>query len=123
MKYYGSREISLETIKIETREKMNNISNSKEKKKKRRKKRDNENELELEIIKKSNEIYENTQIQRERCLQIYTILRQNIQNSILSSYHNSGFFWEHYDDVSGKGTRGHPFSGWTSLIINIMAEI
>ena len=62
MKYYGSREISLETIKIETREKMNNISNSKEKKKKRRKKRDNENELELEIKKKSNEIYENTQI-------------------------------------------------------------
>ena len=93
------------------------------KKKKRRKKRDNENELELEIIKKSNEIYENTQIQRERCLQIYSLLRQNIQNSILSSYHNSGFFWEHYDDVSGKGTRGHPFSGWTSLIINIMAEI
>ena len=30
---------------------------------------------------------------------------------------------EHYDDLTGKGTRGHPFNGWSALIFNIRHEI
>jgi mannosyl-oligosaccharide glucosidase len=34
--------------------------------------------------------------------------------------------WEQYggrDEEEGKGQRSHPFSGWTSLVVNIMAEL
>jgi mannosyl-oligosaccharide glucosidase len=54
---------------------------------------------------------------------VYNRLRANVQNNVLSNYHQTGYFWEHYDDVDGRGTRGHPFSGWTTLVLNIMAEI
>ena len=103
----------------ETREKIKNSRDKNGKKKKRKKNIDNESEISL----KSEEAYELCKIQQERSLRLYNSLRKNLQNSILSSYHKSGFFWEHYEDISGNGTRGHPFSGWTSLIINIMAEI
>ena len=119
LKYYGSEKISIETIMEETREKIINTQNKNGKKKKRKKNIDNESE----IVQKSEKAYELCKIQQERSLRIYNLLRKNLQNSILSSYHDSGFFWEHYEDVSGSGTRGHPFSGWTALIINIMAEI
>jgi mannosyl-oligosaccharide glucosidase len=49
-------------------------------------------------------------------------LRNNVQNTILKSYHKTNYFWEQYKDINGEGMRGHPFSGWTALIINIMAE-
>ena len=42
--------------------------------------------------------------------------------TILTEYDSTGYFWEQYDDVNGRGMRGHPFTGWTSLVLNIMAE-
>lgn len=54
---------------------------------------------------------------------VYNRLRANVQNNVLSNYHKTGYFWEHYDDVDGRGTRGHPFSGWTALVLNVMAEV
>ena len=41
---------------------------------------------------------------------------------VLGEWERSGFLWEHYDDKSGRGLRSHPFTGWTSLILNVMAE-
>ena len=43
--------------------------------------------------------------------------------TVLGEFHRTGFFWEQYDDRSGKGIMGHPFSGWTALVVNIMGEI
>ena len=63
--------------------------------------------------------------------------------TVLTEYEKSGYFWEIYDDSSGNGMRGHPFSGlmqlsnmecklfnvsihflgWTTLFVNIMAEL
>ena len=37
-------------------------------------------------------------------------------------YTRTGFFWEQYDDKTGQGRRSHPFTGWTALILAIMAE-
>jgi mannosyl-oligosaccharide glucosidase len=59
---------------------------------------------------------------RGRLGDVYTRLRTNIMTTVLTSMKKTGYFWEHYDDSTGEGTRGHPFTGWTSLIVNIMAE-
>ena len=63
------------------------------------------------------------EIQMKRSLRLYNELRKNIQSSVIQTYHETGHYWEHYEDEHGKGTRGHPFTGWTALIVNIMAEI
>lgn len=68
-------------------------------------------------------LFNNYEIQRKRSLRLYHELRKNIQNSVLQTYHDTGNYWEHYEDEHGKGTRGHPFTGWTALIVNIMADI
>ena len=59
---------------------------------------------------------------KERCGRIYNTLRTNLLKMILSEYHRSGYIWEHYDDSTGGGMRGRPFTGWSALVVNIMAE-
>ncbi|CAM9925479.1 unnamed protein product [Choristocarpus tenellus] len=59
---------------------------------------------------------------REEAARCYSDLRANIVQTVLGEYHRTGFLWEQYDDRSGQGHRSHPFTGWTALIVNIMAE-
>lgn len=59
----------------------------------------------------------------KRAERLYHELRRNVLSTVLGEYHRTGFFWEQYDDRSGNGIMGHPFSGWTALVVNIMAEI
>ncbi|TMW67836.1 hypothetical protein Poli38472_007508 [Pythium oligandrum] len=60
--------------------------------------------------------------------QIYNSLRKNVISNIYSEYTRSGYLWEQYSgninagDHYGRGQRCHPFSGWTALVVNIMAE-
>jgi len=60
--------------------------------------------------------------QQERCTKLYRDLRANVLRTVLGEYHRTGFLWEQYDDKEGVGIRGHPFSGWTALVLNIMVE-
>lgn len=53
---------------------------------------------------------------------LYSELRHNIVTNIATQYQTTGHFWEHYHDKTGKGAGSHPFTGWTALILNIMAE-
>jgi mannosyl-oligosaccharide glucosidase len=57
-----------------------------------------------------------------RAQELYASLRLNLLRTVLGQYRDTGFFWEHYDDSTGAGFRGHPFTGWTALVVNIMAE-
>ena len=59
---------------------------------------------------------------QSRCEALYQKLRTAITQNVLKEYHRTGFFWEHYEDKSGVGSRGHPFTGWTALVVAIMAE-
>lgn len=53
----------------------------------------------------------------------YTELRNNIVDNMAKEYMRTGFIWEHYDDVDGQGGGQSPFTGWSALVVNIMAEI
>lgn len=52
----------------------------------------------------------------------YKELRARIVTTVLGEYRRTGYTWEQYDPDSGSGRRGRPFTGWTSLVVLIMAE-
>ncbi|KAI3652561.1 hypothetical protein MP228_001986 [Amoeboaphelidium protococcarum] len=54
---------------------------------------------------------------------IYKELRLNLIDNVYKQYKETGHLWEQYSPTDGKGQRSHPFTGWTSLIVNIMSEI
>ena len=54
--------------------------------------------------------------------QIYAELRKNIVSNIYDQYRKTGYIWEQYDDSTGKGKGSHPFTGWSALVVAIMAE-
>lgn len=60
---------------------------------------------------------------QSRSSSLYSSLRSSLLNTVSSSHTSTGYFWEQYDDKSGEGRRGHPFTGWTSLYLNILKEI
>ncbi|CAL8097923.1 unnamed protein product [Calicophoron daubneyi] len=49
-------------------------------------------------------------------------LAQNLAKTVLGELERTGFLWEQYDDVTGRGQRAHPFTGWTSLISLILSD-
>lgn len=42
--------------------------------------------------------------------------------NVVHNYYQSGYLWEQYDQKKGKGKGARPFTGWTSLVLLIMAE-
>ena len=57
-----------------------------------------------------------------KSLQIYQELRGNIIKNMVKQYKQSGFIWENYSDKTGEGRGCHPFTGWSALVVLIMAE-
>lgn len=58
---------------------------------------------------------------QERCKNVYIELRRNIVHTVFSSWLETGYAWEQYDPVGGHGQRTQHFTGWTSLVVLIMA--
>ena len=56
-----------------------------------------------------------------RAREMYTQLRVNLVNTVFESWKETGFAWEQYNPDTGKGQRTQHFTGWTSLIVKIMA--
>lgn len=53
----------------------------------------------------------------------YQDLRMNLIDMIVTSYTDTGFIWEVYNDDTGAGMDNHPFTGWSALVTNLMAEV
>lgn len=51
----------------------------------------------------------------------YTELRKNIVSNIYENWKSTGFAWEQYDSLTGKGQGVKHFLGWTALVVKIMA--
>ena len=58
---------------------------------------------------------------QQRAGKIYTELRINLVNTVYESWKETGFAWEQYNPDTGKGQRTQHFTGWTALIMKIMA--
>ncbi|XP_063235667.1 mannosyl-oligosaccharide glucosidase isoform X2 [Bacillus rossius redtenbacheri] len=54
---------------------------------------------------------------------LYDQLRSNIIRNIYKQYRRSGYVWEQYSDTTGEGKGSRPFTGWSSLVVLLMAEI
>ena len=54
--------------------------------------------------------------------ELYIKLRENLVKNIFTQYMKTGYLWENYDDLTGKGQGSHPFTGWSALIVLIMSE-
>jgi mannosyl-oligosaccharide glucosidase len=54
---------------------------------------------------------------------IYFELRNNLIKNVINQYNKTGYIWENYEDTLGKGKGSHPFTGWTSLTVLLMAEL
>ncbi|PNF40173.1 Mannosyl-oligosaccharide glucosidase GCS1 [Cryptotermes secundus] len=54
---------------------------------------------------------------------VYQELRQNLIKNIIKEYKRTGYIWEQYNDKTGEGQRSRPFTGWSSLVVLMMAEI
>ncbi|KAL8634589.1 MAG: hypothetical protein Q9228_007815, partial [Teloschistes exilis] len=52
---------------------------------------------------------------------IYIDLRQIIVDTVFNSWQETGFAWEQYNPDTGKGQRTQHFTGWTALVVKIMA--
>ncbi|KAI6650664.1 Mannosyl-oligosaccharide glucosidase [Oopsacas minuta] len=59
----------------------------------------------------------------QRAGELYSRLRINLITNVFNQFQETGYFWEQYDDVTGAGTGAHPFNGWSSLVLLMMAEI
>lgn len=60
---------------------------------------------------------------KDEAKKIYQSLRQNLIQNVIQQYRKSGYLWENYGDAHGEGKGSHPFTGWTSLVVLLMAEI
>lgn len=54
---------------------------------------------------------------------VYGELRSNVIRNIFRNYQSTGYIWEQYNDVTGRGQGCHPFTGWSALVTLIMAEV
>ena len=54
--------------------------------------------------------------------QIHLRLKENLVQAIHTEFIRTGYVWEQYQDDNGYGRGAHPFTGWTSLIVLIMAD-
>ncbi|KZV39984.1 hypothetical protein F511_15646 [Dorcoceras hygrometricum] len=59
---------------------------------------------------------------KDRTKVIYSDLRNNLIRNVIRNYNETGYLWEQYDPKKGKGKGARPFTGWTALIVLIMAE-
>lgn len=41
--------------------------------------------------------------------------------NVYKNWKETGYAWEQYDSVTGKGQRTAHFLGWTSLVVNMMS--
>lgn len=60
---------------------------------------------------------------QEKARRVYEELRQNVVQNTFKEYQERGAVFEQYNPTDGRGQRGYPFTGWSSTVALMMAEI
>ena len=58
---------------------------------------------------------------QQKVREMYTELRLNLGKTVFKAWKETGFAWEQYNPDTGRGQRTQHFTGWTSLIVRILA--
>lgn len=58
---------------------------------------------------------------KAKAADLYNRLRYNVVSTVYKSWDDTGFAWEQYNQDTGEGQRIQHFTGWTSLVVKIMA--
>ncbi|RMJ07469.1 hypothetical protein CDV36_012931 [Fusarium kuroshium] len=58
---------------------------------------------------------------RAKAKDLFSRLRKNLVDTVYKSWEETGFAWEQYNPDTGAGQRTQHFTGWTSLVVKIMA--
>ncbi|KAL8849393.1 MAG: hypothetical protein Q9221_005631 [Calogaya cf. arnoldii] len=69
----------------------------------------------------TKELAQGGSIHQSRASNMYRELRLNLVNTVFTSWKDTGFAWEQYNANSGKGQRTQHFTGWTALIVKVLA--
>jgi Glycosyl hydrolase family 63 C-terminal domain len=64
---------------------------------------------------------QNPGVYQSKARNMYTELRKNLVSTVYESWKSTGFAWEQYNPETGAGQRSRRFTGWTALIVKIMA--
>ncbi|XP_074848235.1 mannosyl-oligosaccharide glucosidase isoform X2 [Carettochelys insculpta] len=59
---------------------------------------------------------------RHQAAELYHELRANLLSNLYRQYAESGYLWEQYSDSTGRGQGCYPFTGWSALVVLLMAE-
>lgn len=76
------------------------------------------------IIKQLREVASSDDTPKDvktKAAKMYNELRVNLVKNVYEQWKETGFAWEQYDPATGKGQRTQHFTGWTSLVVSIMA--
>jgi mannosyl-oligosaccharide glucosidase len=52
---------------------------------------------------------------------MYSKLRKNLVENVYREWKETGFAWEQYNPDNGNGQRTQHFTGWTSMVVNMMS--
>ncbi|KAJ5203895.1 mannosyl-oligosaccharide glucosidase [Penicillium cinerascens] len=58
---------------------------------------------------------------QEQAREMYSKLRKNLVENVFREWKKTGFAWEQYNPDSGNGQRTQHFTGWTSMVVNMMS--
>ncbi|SCU87606.1 LAMI_0D06744g1_1 [Lachancea mirantina] len=58
----------------------------------------------------------------EKARNVYHVLRENLISNMYRVWNESGHVYENYNHHSGRGSGTQQFTGWSSLIVNIMGR-
>ncbi|KAH9068995.1 hypothetical protein Ae201684P_004692 [Aphanomyces euteiches] len=60
---------------------------------------------------------------RQTYSRLYQYLRDSLIETVGQEFEATGYLYEQYNQRTGRGQRSHPFTGWTALIVNVLAEV
>ncbi|TWU72094.1 Processing alpha glucosidase I [Metarhizium rileyi] len=73
------------------------------------------------VVKQLQNVAEQEGPYRSKARDMYNKLRKNLVDTVFKSWEETGFAWEQYNPETGAGQRTQHFTGWTSLVVKMMA--